>query len=85
MCRDWRNTPDGQRVYVGKYWTSTPEAMAEAGRALVRRLVGVIQRHPVLASADVVVAVPVMTERISVSASGSGPASAALLGCPSFG
>jgi len=56
--RDWRNTPDGQRVYVGKYWTSTPEAMAEAGRALVRRLVGVIQRHPVLASADVVVAVP---------------------------
>lgn len=56
--RDWRNTPDGQPVHVGKYWTSSPEAMAEAGRALVRRLVVVIRRHPILASADVVVAVP---------------------------
>jgi hypothetical protein len=56
--RDWRNTPDGQRVHVGKYWTSSPEARAQAGRSLVRRLVAVIGRHPILASADVVVAVP---------------------------
>lgn len=56
--RDWRNTPDGQRVHVGKYWTSTPAAMREAGRGLVRRLVEVIQMHPILASAGVVVAVP---------------------------
>lgn len=56
--RDWRNTPDGQRVHVGKYWTSSPEAMKAAGRALVRRLVEVIQGHPTLASAEVVAAVP---------------------------
>lgn len=57
-ARDWRNTPDGERVHVGKYWTSSPGARAEAGRALVRRLVRVTRRHPALASADVVVAVP---------------------------
>ena len=56
--RDWRNTPDGQRLHVGKYWTSSPEAMKAAGRALVRRLVEVIRRHPILASAEVVAAVP---------------------------
>jgi len=56
--REWRNTPDGERVHVGKYWTSSPDARAEAGRSLVRRLVAVVGRHPVLASADVVVAVP---------------------------
>lgn len=56
--RDLRNTPDGQRVHVGKYWTSSPEAMKEAGRGLVRRLVEVIGRHATLASTDVVVAVP---------------------------
>ncbi|HET7014348.1 MAG TPA: phosphoribosyltransferase [Streptosporangiaceae bacterium] len=56
--RDWPNTPDGERVHVGKYWTNSPEARAEAGRALVRRLVAVVRRHPTLASADVVVAVP---------------------------
>jgi pyrimidine operon attenuation protein/uracil phosphoribosyltransferase len=55
---DWRNTADGQRVSVGKYWTKSPEAMAEAGRALVRRLLRVVERHPVLASAGVVVAAP---------------------------
>ncbi len=55
---DWLNTSDGQRVYVGKYWTSSPKAMAEAGRALVLRLLAVIRRHPALASADVAVAVP---------------------------
>jgi pyrimidine operon attenuation protein/uracil phosphoribosyltransferase len=56
--RNWRNTPDGQRVHVGKYWKSSPEAMKEAGRALVRRLVEVIRRHPTLASVEVVAAVP---------------------------
>jgi len=57
-AREWRNTPDGERVHVGKYWTTSPEARAEAGRSLVRRLVKVVGRHPLLASADVVVAVP---------------------------
>lgn len=56
--REWRNTPDGERVHVGKYWTSSPEARAKAGRSLVRRLVAVVGRHPILASADVIVAVP---------------------------
>jgi hypothetical protein len=28
--RDWPNTPDGERVHVGKYWTSSPEAMADS-------------------------------------------------------
>jgi hypothetical protein len=55
---DWHNTADGQRVSVGKYWIKSPAAMAEAGRSLVRRLLGVIERHPVMASADVVVATP---------------------------
>ncbi len=55
---DWQNTADGQRVSVGKYWTKSPAAMAEAGRSLVRRLLGVIERHPVMASADVIVATP---------------------------
>jgi hypothetical protein len=55
---DWRNTADGERVSVGKYWTKSPAAMAEAGRSLVRRLVGVIERHPVMAMADVIVATP---------------------------
>lgn len=55
---DWHNTPDGQRVHVGKYWTSSPEAMTAAGRALVQRMLGVVQRHPLLASAEVVAAVP---------------------------
>jgi hypothetical protein len=57
--REWRNTPDGQRVYVGKYWISSPDARAAAGRSLVRRLVSATQRHPSLTtSANVVVAVP---------------------------
>ena len=55
---DWRNTPDGERVHVGKYWISSPAAKAQAGRSLVRRLAEVVRRHPLLASADVVVAVP---------------------------
>lgn len=57
-AREWRNTPDGERVHVGKYWTSSPRARAEAGRSLVRRLVSVVRRHPILSSADIVVAVP---------------------------
>jgi pyrimidine operon attenuation protein/uracil phosphoribosyltransferase len=56
--RDWRNTLDGSLVHMGKYWTSTPEAMARAGRMLVRRLVAAVHRHPALASANAVVAVP---------------------------
>jgi adenine/guanine phosphoribosyltransferase-like PRPP-binding protein len=55
---DWRNTPDGQRVHVGKYWLGSPEAMAAAGRALADRLTGVVRRHPLMAAADAVVAVP---------------------------
>jgi hypothetical protein len=27
---DWRNTPDGQRVHVGKYWTDSPEERSSA-------------------------------------------------------
>jgi hypothetical protein len=75
--REWPNTPDGERVHVGKYWTSSPEARAEAGRSLVRRLVAVVRRHPTLASADAVVAVPghdrtylSFGERIAASVSG---------------
>ncbi len=56
--RRWRNTPDGERVSVGKYWAKSPDAMAQAGRALTRRLLAVTARHPILAASDVVVAVP---------------------------
>src|SRR6266568_5883758 len=56
--RQWRNTPDGERVSVGKYWAKSPDAMAQAGRALTRRMLGVTARHPILADSDVVVAVP---------------------------
>lgn len=55
---DWRNTPDGERVHVGKYWTASPEAMAQAGRSLATRLLRVVHRHPALSSTDAVVAVP---------------------------
>lgn len=54
----WRNTPDGERVSVGKYWARSPDAMAQAGRALARRLLRVTARHPILAASDVVVAAP---------------------------
>jgi pyrimidine operon attenuation protein/uracil phosphoribosyltransferase len=57
-AEDWNNTADGQRVSVGKYWTNSPAAMAEAGRVLVRRLLAVIERHPVMRSAHVTVATP---------------------------
>jgi hypothetical protein len=57
-AEDWRNTADGERVSVGKYWTKSPAAMRQAARALVRRLLRVIERHPVMASADVIVATP---------------------------
>jgi pyrimidine operon attenuation protein/uracil phosphoribosyltransferase len=56
--REWRNTADGERVSVGKYWDRSPEAMAQAGRALTRRILEVTIRHPMLAASDVVVAVP---------------------------
>jgi adenine/guanine phosphoribosyltransferase-like PRPP-binding protein len=56
--RKWRNTPDGERVHVGKYWTGSPQATAAAGRALVGRILGAVHRHLGLASADAVVAVP---------------------------
>jgi hypothetical protein len=43
---DWRNTPDGERVHVGKYWTISPAAMAWYG---LRRRCGRETRQPVLA------------------------------------
>jgi hypothetical protein len=56
--RDWRNTLDGYLVQTGKYWKSSPEAMAAAGRMLARRMAAVARRHPILAEADVVVPAP---------------------------
>lgn len=76
--RLWRNTLDGSLVHMGKYWISTPEAMTQAGRMLVRRMLAAIGRHPVLASVDAVVAVPghdsaylSLGERLAASVAGS--------------
>jgi hypothetical protein len=57
-ARDWRNTLAGNLVYTGKYRRCSANAKAAAGRMLGRRVLDVARKHPVLASADVVVAVP---------------------------
>ncbi len=57
-ANEWPNTPTGQMVSRGKYRKEKPRTVEAAGRWLVQRLDEVVTRHPMLATAEVVVVVP---------------------------
>jgi pyrimidine operon attenuation protein/uracil phosphoribosyltransferase len=53
----WSNTRAGQLVHRGKYWVQE-EAQEYALRSLARLMLDIIDKHPLYASAEVVVSVP---------------------------
>jgi adenine/guanine phosphoribosyltransferase-like PRPP-binding protein len=55
---DWQNTLGGRLVHMVKYGSGTALQKDAAGAMLSRRLQKVARQHPVMAAADVVVAVP---------------------------
>lgn len=59
--RSWQNTPTGNLVSRGKYWYRSPGNAGKqraCGRALVKRLVAVVNRHPLLRDVDAIAAAP---------------------------
>lgn len=64
---DWKNTETGELVYLGKHRYKTDgDRQGEVGRLLMRKVSAVIQGHPLLRKADVILDVPGHdTERVS--------------------
>jgi predicted amidophosphoribosyltransferase len=56
--RTWRDTVVGRLVAAGTYRTSQTEAVRAAATALAAHMAGVIARHPLLGSADMIAPAP---------------------------
>jgi hypothetical protein len=55
----WPNTETGELVHLGKHrYKTTGDRQAEVGRLLMKEVSAVIQGHPLLRKADVVLDVP---------------------------
>jgi hypothetical protein len=55
---EWPNTLTADMVRRGKYWKEKPRTVEAAGRWLAQRFDEVLESHPTLATAEVVVVVP---------------------------
>ncbi|MCO6010573.1 hypothetical protein NE236_37005 [Actinoallomurus purpureus] len=56
--QQWPNTDVGELVYRAKYYTSNDAKRREAAGELLRRVVAVVQSHPLYRDAPIIVTVP---------------------------
>lgn len=78
----WRDTIAGRLVAAGTYRTSQAEAVGAAATTLASHLAGVIARHPLLGSADVIAPAPGHDRSMLSFGEWVGRETAAALGMP---